>query len=62
VHGWTEGTEVNPNLYNKPPQCTAFSLHSVTTPLHVSSPFVAHNQEAECVMWKMVLGLFLSRL
>jgi hypothetical protein len=27
-----------------------FSLHFVTTPLHVSGPFVAHHQEAKCIM------------
>jgi hypothetical protein len=25
------------------------SLYSVTTPLHISGPFVAHHQQVECV-------------
>jgi hypothetical protein len=33
-----------------------FSL--ITLPrLHVSGPFVAHHQEAECIVWRMVLVL-----
>jgi hypothetical protein len=42
-------------LYNKPTRCTLFSLYCITTPLHVSGPFVAHHQEAECIVWQMVL-------
>jgi hypothetical protein len=49
-------------LYNKPTRCTVFSLYCVTTPLHVSGPFVTHHQEAECIMWRIVLVFLLSRL
>jgi hypothetical protein len=38
------------------------SLYCVTTPLHVSGPFVAPHQEAECIVWQMLLVLLLSRL
>jgi hypothetical protein len=48
-------------LYNKPTQCTIFSL-CVTTPLHVLGPFVAHHQEAECIIWWMVHVLLVSQL
>jgi hypothetical protein len=48
-------------LYNKPRWCTMFSSYYVTTPIHVSVPFVAHHQEGECIMWRMVLVLLLSR-
>jgi hypothetical protein len=34
-------------LCNKSTQCTIFSLHYITIPLHVSSPIVANHQEAE---------------
>jgi hypothetical protein len=44
-------------LYNKPTRFTIFSLYYITTPLHVSGPFVAHHQEAECIVWQMVLVL-----
>jgi hypothetical protein len=49
-------------LYNKLNKMHYFSLYFVTTPLHISGPFVAHHQEAECIMWRMVLVLLLKRL
>jgi hypothetical protein len=39
-----------------------FSLLCVTTPVHVLGPFVAHHQEAECIVWWMVIVLLLSQL
>jgi hypothetical protein len=39
-----------------------FSLLCITTPLHVSGPFVAHHEEAECEVWRMVLVLLPSWL
>jgi hypothetical protein len=50
-------TKTHSYAYNKPTQCTIFSFYYFTTPLHVSGPFVAHHQEAECIMWQMVLVL-----
>jgi hypothetical protein len=38
------------------------SLYCVTTPLHVSGPFVAHQQEAECITWPNNTCLLTSRL
>jgi hypothetical protein len=29
-----------------------FPLYFVTTPPHVLGPFVAHHQDAECIMWQ----------
>jgi hypothetical protein len=34
-----------------------FPLYRVTTPPHVTSPFIVHHQEAECIMWRMLAGL-----
>jgi hypothetical protein len=33
-----------------------------TTPLHALGPFVALHQEAECIIWRMVLVLLLKRM
>jgi hypothetical protein len=37
-----------------------FSLYYVTTPVDVSGPFIAHHQEAEYIMWRMVGTCFAS--
>jgi hypothetical protein len=39
-----------------------FPLYCVTTPLHVSGSFLAHHQDAECIMWRMVLVFLLNWL
>jgi hypothetical protein len=50
-------------LYSKPTRCTVFfSLSWATTFLHVSGPFVAHHQEAKCIMWWMVLVFLVSTI
>jgi hypothetical protein len=45
------------HLRNNPTRCTIFSYYYFTTPLHVSGPFVAHHQEAECIMWRLSASL-----
>jgi hypothetical protein len=44
--------------YHKSTRCTIFSLYFVTMSLHVSGPFVAHHQEAKCIMWQRYLFYF----
>jgi hypothetical protein len=34
----------------------------LTVPLHLQGSFLAHHQEAECIMWWIVLVLLLNRL
>jgi hypothetical protein len=54
--------QLESHLRTKPTRCTIFSLCCFTAPLHVSGQFVVHQQEVvECMMWRMVLVLLISR-
>jgi hypothetical protein len=39
-----------------------FFFRPLTMSLHVQGSFLAHHQEAECIMWWIVLVLLLNRL
>jgi hypothetical protein len=51
---FSKNLQLSGYLCNKLTRCTIFSLYCVTTQLHGTGPFVAHYQEAECIVCWMV--------